>query len=68
MAATHQVELNIPQKIAISNVDHAIRVQRDGSLLGVLTISKGGIDWERAHAHASVSLSWKRFADLMAEQ
>ena len=66
--ATHQVELNIPHKIAISNVDHAIRVKRDGGLLGVLTISKGGIDWKRAHAHGSVSLSWKRFADLMAEQ
>jgi hypothetical protein len=43
-------------------------VKRDGSLLGVLTISKGGIDWKRAHARESVSLSWKAFADLMAKK
>jgi hypothetical protein len=66
--ATHQVDLKIPHNIALSNVDHSLRVKRNGTLLGVLTISKGGIDWKRAHARGSVSMSWKAFADLMKNE
>jgi hypothetical protein len=66
--AIHQVELHIPHNITISNVDQEIRVKRDGSLLGVLTISKGGIDWRKAHAQSTAKLTWKAFADLMAQQ
>lgn len=43
--ADHDVTLEIPRVIEVGNVDIKIRVKRNGSRFGTLTISKGSIDW-----------------------
>jgi hypothetical protein len=66
--ARHTVGLKIDHELPIRNVDIQIPVWRDGRRLGVVTISKGGIDWRRNRARSSVSLTWAKFAQLMSEQ
>jgi hypothetical protein len=64
--ATHAVGLKIAHEIPLGKVDITLPVKRGNALLGTVTISRGGIDWKRAHARQSKSLTWKEFADLMA--
>jgi hypothetical protein len=63
--AVHKVGLKVPQEIELGKVDITLPVRRGGSLLGTLTISRGGVDWKKAHAHSSVSVTWTKFAELM---
>lgn len=65
--ATHAVSLQVSHAIAIGSVDITLPVRKSGKLLGTLTISQGGVDWKKAHAHSSVSVNWTRFAELMAQ-
>jgi hypothetical protein len=64
---THAVDLKISHAIAIGGVDITLPVRRGRTLLGTLTISRGGVDWRKAHARSSVSLNWAKFAEMMAE-
>ncbi len=61
----HKVSLEVSHAIPIGNVDIKLPVRSGNTLLGVLTISQGGVDWKKAHARHSVSLRWKRFAEVM---
>ncbi len=63
--ATQTVTLSLKQPIEIGNVDLVIGVRQGGRLAGTLTISKGSIDWRKAHAHESVSKTWAEFASIM---
>jgi hypothetical protein len=65
--ATHAVALKIAHEIALGKVDITLPVRKGPDLLGTLTISKGGVDWKKAHARKSVSLTWTQFADIMAD-
>ena len=64
--ATHAVSMQVSHAIPIGSVDITLPVRKGGKLLGTLTISQGGVDWKRAHAHSSVSVNWTRFAEMMA--
>ena len=61
----HKVSLQLAHEIPIGNVDIKLPVRSGNTLLGTLTISKGGVDWKKAHAHSSKSLTWKRFGEVM---
>jgi len=64
--AGHVVSLEVSHAIPIGNVDIKLPVRKGTKLLGTMTISKGGVDWKKAHAHSSVSMNWTQFAELMA--
>ena len=67
--ATHRLGLTIDKTIEVQNADVTISVERNGGLLGTLSISKGTIDWRRKHAKTGKSseanLHWSEFATLM---
>jgi len=67
MAAT-QINLRVPTPIPVGSVDIEFEVRKDNVLQGRVKISRGGIDWRKAHAQTSKSLNWDQFAALMAEQ
>jgi hypothetical protein len=64
--AVHHVALQISHEIPIGGTDIALPVYRGTRLLGTLTISQGGVDWKKAYARKSISMTWSRFADVMA--
>jgi hypothetical protein len=63
-----QINLKVPTAIPVSSVDIEFEVRKNNELQGKVTISRGGIDWRRAHARKPVSLTWDQFAALMAER
>ena len=67
--ATHRLGLTIGKKIEVQNADMTISVERNGGLLGTLSISKGTIDWRPKNAKTGKSseanLYWSEFATLM---
>lgn len=61
----HTVDFEIPPR-NLGNVDVKFKPSQDGTLIGTLTLSKGGVDW-KAHK-VSVnrkSWSWSAFARLL---
>lgn len=64
--AEHRVEMAQPSTQVV-NADVRFDVYADEELLGVLTVSKGTIDWRPARKHTARQLSWERFARLMDE-
>jgi hypothetical protein len=64
--AAHSVSLQLDHAIAIGKVDITLPVRKGSKLLGTLTISQGGVDWKKSHAHSSKSVTWTQFAELMA--
>lgn len=51
----------------VINADVRFDVYADDELLGVLTVSKGTIDWRPARKHTARQLTWERFSRLMEE-
>jgi hypothetical protein len=66
--ATHDVSLQVSHAIPIGKVDIEIPVRKSARLLGTLTVSRGGLDWKKAHARKSVSVTWTQFAKMMGDQ
>lgn len=64
--AVHHVSLQISHEIPIGGTDIALPVYKGTKLLGTLTISQGGVDWKKAYARKSISVTWSGFAELMA--
>lgn len=65
--AVHDVSLQVSHPIPIGKVDIEIPVRKGGRLLGTLTVSRGGLDWKKAFARQSVSVTWTQFAKMMAD-
>ena len=67
--ADHKVSLEIPQEIEVGGADLKIRVKSDGGRFGILTVSKGGIDWKPRFAKrgkgSHIQLSWSEFDQTM---
>src|SRR3954452_8168691 len=63
----HSIGLRIDHELPVSNVDIKIVVTRDGERLGVVTVSRGSIDWKPGKAKRTWSLTWQQFDDLMRE-
>jgi hypothetical protein len=40
-------------------------ITQDGSVVGTLTVSKGGLRWRTRHAHQPVLRSWTAFDELI---
>jgi hypothetical protein len=66
--APHRVELSIPAGVPIGNVDVVTEVRQGDVLLGRLSISRGGIDWTPARKRNPISVKWKRFSEIMADE
>jgi len=60
------VKMSIAHQLPIGNVDVEFRIEVDGTYLGDVKISRGGIDWHKSHAHADQSATWAEFAAWMA--
>lgn len=54
----------IAHKLEIGNVDVEFEVRDGATLLGVVQISRGGIDW-RPSRKAPIKATWKEFSDWM---
>lgn len=66
--ATHRVTVHPSRPLEVVNADLVIEVASDEAKLGELRISRGSIDWSpRGHHHATRSMSWEEFAELMTE-
>ena len=63
----HSVGLKIDHELPVGNDDVKIVVEEDGERLGVLTVSRGSIDWKPGKAKRTWSLEWERFDQLMRE-
>jgi hypothetical protein len=64
--AAHKVELTISHPVNIGNVDVVFEVRNGNALLGKLEISKGGVDWRKAHSKSGPkSATWAEFAEWM---
>jgi hypothetical protein len=59
--AYHRVRFAIPQK-EIGNVDLEIEVTSNGTRLGRLLISRGGLDWYPSKASRKRRFGWMRLA------
>jgi hypothetical protein len=65
----HDLRLKLNQPVPIGRTDIVVAVDSDGSLLGRVKISKGGIDWLPAkNSVNSYSLTWEAFDDLMQQR
>jgi hypothetical protein len=58
--------MSIAHPIEIANVDVEFVVRDGPTLMGRLTISRGGIDWRPSGASESTSTTWKEFAKWMS--
>jgi hypothetical protein len=67
--AKHEVGLEIAHTTSLGRVDIKIPVRSNGTYLGSLHISKGGIDWvvARTAKYGRYSLRWEAFDALMKE-
>ena len=67
--AEHDVSLRIQSAIEVGNTDLKIRVKRNGTRFGTLTISKGTIDWRPVNAKrgkkGETPLAWEDFDKWM---
>ena len=64
--AKHDVELRISHAVPVGNRDIEIPVKVDGTPLGRLKISRGGVDWlPSPNSKTSFALSWSQLAELM---
>ena len=57
--------MTIKQPIEIGKVDVTFRIHDGVTYLGDVTISQGGIDWRKSHAHSSFQKGWLDFDKLM---
>jgi hypothetical protein len=65
---THEIFIRVSQNDVV-NRDLTIRVKSNGwRRLGVLTLSRGSIDWRATKTQEKRSLSWERFDALMQAQ
>ncbi len=62
--ASHRVTFNIPER-ELGRADIEFRVQRNGSLLGTLKISRGAVVWTPAYAQRGRKVSWTKFDEFM---
>lgn len=64
----HEVSITLPE-VEIFHKDVEVAVRADGSSLGTILISKGNLEWVPAGNSANkLRMSWRRFAELMAEE
>lgn len=63
---THEVSLNIASDIPVGNRDIVIPVKADGTPLGRLKVSKGGVEWlPSPNSRSSYTMTWQRLAEVM---
>lgn len=60
----HEVRLTT-QNLLIAGIDLTFNVKRDGSVLGTLEVSEGGLHWRpRSKTRGGgVSITWSEFAE-----
>jgi hypothetical protein len=61
----HRIEIEQPSKVVMHS-DVSFVVFSDDERLGQLSISKGTIDWTPARRRKAISMSWEKFAQIMA--
>ena len=66
--AKHEIDLEVPQVVAVMHKDVTLRVWEDEELLGTLRISKGSIDWRPRKAHYVRRMSWSKFDRTMEQR
>lgn len=67
--AKHEIALKIEHEIPIGNVDIELPIKLDGSPLGRVKISRGGIDWLRSpRSRTRYTLTWTELAEMMERE
>lgn len=65
----HVVSMRVENAIPVGRVDVQFPVKVDGTPLGRLKISQGGIDWlPSPNSKTSFTLTWTRLAEMMELQ
>ena len=63
----HKVTFSVPER-PLANVDVEFNVRKNGTILGTLKISQGGIVWRSSLASFGYFLSWPKFDQIAREQ
>jgi hypothetical protein len=63
----HKVTFSVPER-PLANVDVEFNVRKNGTMLGTLKISQGGIVWRSSPASLGYFLSWHKFDQIAREQ
>ena len=64
--AKHNVYLELPSR-EITKVDANFDIYKDGSKLGRITISKGGIDYYTSNSKKTIKIGWTQFDKLVKD-
>jgi hypothetical protein len=61
--AKHNVYVNLPNR-ELGKVDAIFTILQDGSVLGQINISKGGIDYYPKNSKKPIKIGWSKFDKL----
>ena len=64
--AKHNVHLNLPTR-EIGKVDAHFYIYKDGSKLGQITISKGGVDYYPSNSKKPIKINWTQFDKILKD-
>jgi hypothetical protein len=63
----HEVQVKLP-KVVVLNTDVEIPVKADGTPMGRLKVSKGGVDWlPSGNSVTRYALTWEKLTALLME-
>jgi hypothetical protein len=63
----HKVTFSVPER-PLANIDVEFNVRKNGTMLGTLKISRGGIVWRSSPASLGYYLSWHKYDQIAREQ
>ena len=64
----HEVQVTLPKGLVVGNTDVEIPVKVDGSPMGRLKVSKGGVDWmPSGNSKTRHVVTWEKLAELLIE-
>jgi hypothetical protein len=62
--AKHTVSFELPKR-EMGKVDADFYIQKDGTKLGQIRISKGGLDYYPANRKKAIKISWTQFDKMV---
>jgi hypothetical protein len=63
----HKVNLRFSSKFLVGFSDVEFVVSSDGTRVGVLKVSQGGVEWQPAREQHRYRMRWERFDEYMGE-